>query len=442
MIATNGNGAGPIIPRRRWPLPPGDEARIGLAGEFVRLVEPHSEADPAALLVQFLAAFGNVIGRSAGFMAEGDFHGTNVNVAIVGRTSKARKGTSWGRVREAMAFVDGDWTRTCVTSGLSSGEGVVWRVRDEVVTRRRAKKGETGDSDGYISEVTDPGISDKRLLVIEGELAQALRVMRREGNTLSVTVRNLWDSGTQGSLTKNTPARTTGAHVSVIGHIVAGELKRELTATDAANGFANRFLFVCAKRSKLLPDGGCVPVGELEKLARRVKIMADHAQTVGVLERNGEARTLWHAEYERLSEGGLGLVGAITGRAEAQVMRLAVIYALLDTKARKGPIIHVEHLRAALAVWDYCSRSVAYIFGEAVGDPVADAILAALQATPDGMKRSEIRADLLGRHTKAERLDIALSSLAAAGLAASHSVATSGRPAEIWCAVSAREGSE
>src|SRR5438128_2157582 len=35
----------------------------GLAGEFVRAVDPHTEADPAAMLTQFLAAFGNACGR-------------------------------------------------------------------------------------------------------------------------------------------------------------------------------------------------------------------------------------------------------------------------------------------------------------------------------------------------------------------------------------------
>src|SRR6185312_11937162 len=44
-----------------WPKPIEREAFHGVAGELVQLIEPHSEADPAALLIQFLAGFGNLI---------------------------------------------------------------------------------------------------------------------------------------------------------------------------------------------------------------------------------------------------------------------------------------------------------------------------------------------------------------------------------------------
>ena len=71
-----------------------DAAFYGLAGEIVRLIEPHSEADPVALLIQILAAFGNCAGRSAHFRVEGDRHYTNINAVLVGQASKGRKGTS------------------------------------------------------------------------------------------------------------------------------------------------------------------------------------------------------------------------------------------------------------------------------------------------------------------------------------------------------------
>jgi hypothetical protein len=40
----------------QWPDPLGESAFRGLAGEIVRSIEPHSEADPAGLLVQLLVA--------------------------------------------------------------------------------------------------------------------------------------------------------------------------------------------------------------------------------------------------------------------------------------------------------------------------------------------------------------------------------------------------
>ena len=73
-----------------WPDPPAEEAFHGLAGRIVRTIEPASEADPAALLVQTLVAFGNVIGKAAWFTVEGDRHHGNEFVVLVGQTSKAQ----------------------------------------------------------------------------------------------------------------------------------------------------------------------------------------------------------------------------------------------------------------------------------------------------------------------------------------------------------------
>jgi hypothetical protein len=69
------------------------------------------------------------------------------------------------------------------------------------------------------------------------------------------------------------------------------------------------------------------------------------------------------------------MIGSITGRAEAQVIRIALIYALLDGK----PEIELVHLKAAIAVWDFCDESARQTFGDSLGDPIADTILVALR---------------------------------------------------------------
>jgi hypothetical protein len=85
--------------RLDWPtLDP--SALHGLAGDIVRAIEPHSESDPAAILVQVLLAFGAHVGRGPHVAVEGDQHHGNLFALLVGNTSKGRKGTSWGRVRE------------------------------------------------------------------------------------------------------------------------------------------------------------------------------------------------------------------------------------------------------------------------------------------------------------------------------------------------------
>ena len=128
------------------------------------------------------------------------------------------------------------------------------------------------------------------------------------------------------------PLKATGAHISIVAHITEEEARARLTRTEMANGFANRFLFCCVKRSKLLPHGGALPEAELVDLAQRVKAAADFARQVGRVGMTAEAADAWAAAYAELSAERFGLVGAIIARAEAQVIRLALIFALLDKR--------------------------------------------------------------------------------------------------------------
>jgi hypothetical protein len=227
-------------PLEAWPIMPGD-AYIGLAGEVVRTIEPHTESDPVALLLQFLVFFGNATGRGPHFKVEGDQHFTVLDVVLVGATAKSRKGTSAGRTRQLFKGADGAWESTRVKSGLSSGEGLINEVRDPV------KNG---------TKVIDPGVEDKRLLVLEAELAGALTMMRRPGSVLSRVIRDPWDCRDLAVLTKNNPTRATGPHISIIGHITIDELLAKMDRTSMANGYANHFLFACVRRARLLPHGG------------------------------------------------------------------------------------------------------------------------------------------------------------------------------------------
>src|SRR5262249_23075931 len=125
---------------------------------------------------------------------------------------------------------------------------------------------EKGRVVGHEKVESDPGIPDKRLMLTEPEFASVLKHLERQGNILSTIIRRAWDGITLEGLTKNSPICATGAHVSVIGHITVEELKRYLTATEMANGFGNRFLWFCVKRSKALPEGSSVPPGPWEGL--------------------------------------------------------------------------------------------------------------------------------------------------------------------------------
>ncbi len=423
---TEQKAAVPLVNAPSTPKPLEEEAFYGLAGEIVHAIEPHSEADPAALLIQQLTAFGNVIGRTAYFMAEADKHYTNLYDLLVGDTSKGRKGTSWGRIECILKAIDEEWVKERRQSGLTSGEGLIYHVRDSVISE------DPNSDDGM--DVKDEGVQDKRLLLYESEFASVLRLLGRDGNTLSPVVRNAWDTGRLSTLSKNSPTKATDAHISIIGHITKDELKRYLNSTEAGNGFANRFLFVYVKRSKELPEGGRIHEVNFTKMVNSLRDAVEFAKKVGEIKRDADARKIWFKVYPTLSEGKDGLFGAVTARAEAQVMRIACIYALLD----KSAIIRKEHLAAALAVWEYSEASAKYIFGDSLGDPVADEINRMLINSPDGLNRTNIN-KLFSGNRSSNQIGRALGSLLSQGQAYyENHKSDGGRDSEIWFSVKHR----
>jgi hypothetical protein len=416
-----------------WPAPMKEEAFYGLAGQFVRLVEPHTEADPNFLLLMFLTYAGNILDRKCYLMAGGDAHYTNLFVCGVGPTSTGRKGSATSPVERF--FTEGSFAPGLGNKlpSLASGEGLIWAIRDEVrgkVYNKQTKKYE----DGVVAEA----ISDKRLIVNIAEFVSALQVMRRPGNTLSPVVREAYDSGYLVSPTKNSPAKATGAHVSIVAAITKEELLRTIEEVDADNGLLNRYLWSCSRRSKSLPEGGrmieVVTSKEWQSLQGSFNRIIPTAPTV--MARNEEAQDMWgrnsqpnRGAYAWLTRERFGLAGAVTARAHAHVLRLSLLYAVLDG-ARE---VRREHLDAALAVWEYCEATARYIFGDALGDPTADAILKALRAAAAGLSRTQIR-DFFHRKKKEEEITRALLVLHQKGLARFEYEETAGRSVERWFA--------
>ena len=109
----------------------------------------------------------------------------------------------------------------------------------------------------------------------------------------------------------------------------------------------------------LLPDGGAIYTVNFDDIVAEQQSAVSFAKDFVEIRRDPEARKLWHDVYPHLSEAQLGMSGAVIGRAEAQVMRLSAIYALLD----KSPMIRPEHHEAAVALWRYCEQSAQWIFG-------------------------------------------------------------------------------
>jgi hypothetical protein len=166
---------------------------------------------------------------------------------------------------------------------------------------------------------------------------------------------------------------------------------------------------------------------------KRLQGSAFFAQEYGEVRRNPAATAIWREVYSKLSEGHPGLLGAVTSRGEAQTMRLALLYALLDGSS----VIREEHMLAALAVWDYAEASARHIFSSALGDPTADEIQRAIRAAGSkGMTRTDL-SNHFRRNVNTAEIGRALGVLVESGLARSVKTPTGeqGRPEERWFSI-------
>ena len=400
-----------LAPPAGWPAPPAPAVFHELLGEIVCRIAPHTEADPVAILTQLLVGFGAAVGRGAWFTVEATRHAPNEFMLLVGDSSRARKGSSWDHVRRLLATID-PTIEPRILTGLSSGEGLIWAVRDPTSQ--------------------DPGHSDQRLLVIEPEFASVLKAAGREISTLSPTLRSAWDGRPLAILTRAAPARASTAHITVIGHITQHELRRHMTSTELANGYLNRILIIACRRQRLLPEGGQHDPLAHTGLPRLLAATLKHARHAGHVSLDDPAREQWHHAYRQLAaEPHDPIVAQITARAEAHVIRLALLYALADGHHQ----IASPHLTAALALQDYAARSATWALTGATGQPLAEQIHATLTANPAGLSRSQI-SQTLNHNQPAGQIDHALHALHAAGRVTATQIPTGGRPAQLWTATS------
>ena len=386
-------------------------ALYGLPGEVVRLLEPETEADPAAILGTFLASLASLAGSGPHVVVGSTRHPFRLFALVVGPTAAGRKGTSFADARSVLDIVDESFMRDRVQTGFGSGEALV-------------------------DAVAEPGAgpSGHGLLIVEGEFSRVLRTAQRDGSTLSTIIRTAWDTGKLEVRSRTGTAVAHDAHLCIVGHLTPGDLRRYLCENEVANGFGNRFLVIDAHRSKLLPFGGRVDPKALGDLGQRLRGRLVEARNIGEVTRTPEANELWHDLYHRwASEESDDLVGEMTARAPAQVLRLALGYAVTDA----SPVITPEHLEAADAVWQYSRASVEHLFGGIVGDADADKLLAAIRdAAPNGLAADE-QHRALGRHVKAARLAHVRDDLERRGLIHTFTSPTGGRPRTVGVAIAA-----
>ncbi len=392
------------FPIPEWPTLDA-KAFNGFVGDFVRLATINSEADPAAVLITFLTRFGVEVGCGK-TMAVGDTkHKSILASVIVGSSSKARKGTSAKPVERLFSFPETlfdafSWPVARSSKGpFSSGEGIIFAIRDKVL------KWDVKDQKNV---VVDPGVDDKRLFVLDEEFGGVLANTKREGNTLSMIIRQCWDGGTLDPLTKNNKIRATNGVVGWVSHITLTELNAKLAESESFNGFANRILWCLARRQKLVPIPQPMPRQELEGLQTRLLDILKDAGGEDLIKLSPEAADAWcNRYYADLTKDRPGLAGCTTNRGEAQVLRLAMVYCFLDGER----VISIDHLESGLAVWEYCRQSANYIFAGRQEDATSQKILESLEQAP--MTRTKLY-KLFQNNVSKDKIQASLKELIAA----------------------------
>ena len=353
-----------------FPAPMAEAAFHGIAGRAVRIISPHTEAAPEALLLRLLSAVGCVAGRGPHFTVGGTRHPALIYPVFVGPTKTGCKGQSYNDVMRLLSLAFPDFAKGNIGSGLSTGQGLAHAVRDPLRGKptSKAERDESAESEDGMC-LLDAGVADKRLLVYEAELVDMLAAGGRESNNLTGAIRLCWDGRTLRQMVRKDPYTATDPHVTIQADVTPEELVGRLAKGDRTNGFANRFIYVASRRARSLSRGGSLTLDALEDVAGQ---LAEALAPFAIDEETGHtpdkrygftpaAGRQWDAMYESMNDDPGPPLGPLLARRVPQTRRIAMIYALLDGAGD----IDVEHLDAAVAVWDYCERSTAWAFGGA-----------------------------------------------------------------------------
>ena len=142
-----------------------------------------------------------MVGRAPHLILDGGYHPLLFWPVLVGKSSKSRKGTADRRIEALCRLTDAAWTRGESKGTLSSGEGLAYAVRDAQFKEEPVKL--SGKPTGEMQTIcTDSGVEDKRLFLVQSEFGAVLRVMEREGNSLSGVLRDAWDGRDLTPMTK------------------------------------------------------------------------------------------------------------------------------------------------------------------------------------------------------------------------------------------------
>jgi len=394
------------------PLPKATEAMFpGLVGAVANAASEKTEVNPVAAAAGFLSFLGAMVGRDVYFPIGDTRHHARIFTLHIGRSSRGGKGESPNltrRIVHAINAEDPNLLGQTHTGGLSSREGLAMLIHD-----------------GYTQgKETAPPILDKRLWVVEGEFANVLGQARREGNTLSSALREVWDGGAIKPATKTNRVWASMPHVGMAGAITPAELHATIQAKELSNGFANRFLMFWAERTREVAFPEPTSPHMLAILAKetinvvRFALGNYPAETdTRAMHMSQEARALWQDVHSGLARPlETELLSSLLERRRPYAIRLSMLFALCDSSL----VIEAQHIRAALAWIDYCTDSVRYVFANQAQEAramererMAGMVLEFLQARAEGATLEAIRSECFNRKATPIPIVDVLSSLVA-----------------------------
>jgi len=386
------------------------EVYTGILGEITMAAEPGTEADPVGVLGSLLTMTSVAVGTVPHVKVGNDRHPLLIWTLLFGRTGSGRKG---GATQTAALFA----TTACpdfasyATSGLSSGEGLIERIRD-------------GDGKD------NPDVADKRLLAIETEFGTVMARAAREGSTLAEVCRQAWNGEALSVLNRKRLA-ASWSHVGIIGHIAPRDFRRRLAAADLAAGTYNRYLPLYVERSKRLPIPEGADLAVVNRLGADLRDRIDAASKARRLQLDGEATALWCDElYDEFTaaDDEEAAWAEFMRRAAPYCLRIGGLYAALDGRA----LIGKADLIAAGALVRYSTASARYVLGDQLRDPRLERLTREITAAGEtGLTRTEI-SGLFDRHLPGAALTGMLAGLVDGGGYEVIEVQSGGRPAKAY----------
>jgi len=430
----------PIIDIDDLVAPPSPSTHMftGLLGEVARIASHNTEVNPVSAALSFLSFIGANVGRDTFLLINNTYHHPRLFTLHIGRSSRGGKGDSQQlthRIRKRIEALEPDLLGKTHTGGLSSGEGLAAMIHDGY--------GETS------------AIKDKRLWVVEGELANVLKKVAREGNVLSATLREMWDGSDIKPAVKTRPMGATDPHIGMHACITPTELSKTMSRGEIDNGFANRFLMIWAENI------GCVPfpkastdsiIDDLAELSIDVIKFAlgDYPDRTNSKEMYlSDSARLFYGQVYRQYKMPLDneLVAGLLARRAPYTIRLAMLFALME----KTRVIEESHLRAAAAWVEYATQTVRFIFhSERQTEKATEInknavkILDFLEDKPAGCSASDINNFCFKGHVNSAKIKEALHYLLTENppLIISKKSTTGGRPKKLYALNNSAEKAE